>query len=294
MGKIVQVNKQNVNYLKGGESSDTAMVFMHGVPFNANLWAPVMEKLTDNISTYSLDLKGFGSNIDPYMLDKDEYSLNKQIDWLELCLKCIPAERFIFIMHGWSSVPGTMIAQRMQEKVLGLAYFEAQIRPVVSPDMLSLPMQTIANSVLNNPDVEDWILNKNSYHELFFSLASMGDTKDLHDLFDEQFEEIACRYAILQYLYEIPFGFKRSRIVESIEMNSIFLQRSNIPKCLFYSTPGFMTTMSTISWAKQNFKEISLVDLGHAMHCAPLTVTKKFAAEITNWAGSLAHKLPDQ
>ena len=286
MIKIAEVN--DFKFYTNGVSSDTAVIFMHGVPFNAKLWLPVMEKMPSDLSCYAVDLKGFGLNAGSYELMPKEYTLLKQIEWLELFLNSLKEKNFIFVMHGWSSVPATLIAQKLSNRVTALAYFEAQIRAVTSPDMLSLPMQSIANSFLEIDDIETWVIKENGYAKTIFNMASIGKASDLEDNFAEQLEEPACRAATLQYLYELPLGFKRSKTVELIESNSNFIARTNASICLFYAVPGFMTTMSTVRWAKENVSNIHLVDLDYALHCAPMTLSEEFATNLRQWLQKIA------
>lgn len=283
MANVVSLGSTKGYSLNRG--SETAVVFFHGVPFNASLWLPVIECLDLPHSLYALDLKGFGFSADDINLK--DFSLAAQLDWLEAQVKDIPAEKLVFVMHGWSSVPATLLAQRIASRIKGLAYFEAQLKAVASPDKLSLPMQTVAQHLLDKDDLVTWVMQDNGYPELLFPLSTIGCLSSLKQQFAQQFESEHCRKAILQYLYELPLGFKRSSIVEQIEMNSAFLQRSKFDKCVFYATPGLMTTIETVSWVKHNVDNVSLIDIGHALHCAPITIPKVFSKELTSWINAI-------
>lgn len=266
------------------KKSDTAAIFFHGVPFNASFWLPVLEESELPYSCYAIDLKGFGFSADDSRLS--DFGLLDQLSWLESIVQNIPAEKFVFIMHGWSSVPATMLAQKLGNKISGLVYFEAQVRAVRSPDMLSLPMQVVAEQLLSQENLEEWVLKDNGYPELIMPLATTGCLQTIKQQFAKQFESIVCRKAILQYLKELPLGYKQSDIVKLIDMNAVYLERSNFAKCLMYTMPGLMTTMETVSWVKNNVKHVSILDLGHAMHCAPITMTKHFTSELSAWLRS--------
>ncbi len=279
---INTIERSGFKYFSNNIDSDTAIIFMHGVPFNAQLWLPVLELVSEH-SCYAIDLKGFGFGASSYDLAPNDYNLIEQLNWLKQTIATISADKYIFVMHGWSAVPGTMLAQTIADKIVGLAYFEAQLRAVTAPDMLSLPMQTIAKSLLDQKDLAEWVMQENGYPELFLKLASISDLQLLQDKFGEQYTEPACRAAILQYLYEIPLGFQHSKIIEAINMNGAFLERADINKCLLYATPGLMTTMSTVQWAKDNLADLTMVDLGHALHSAPMTIPHEFAKSLNSW-----------
>lgn len=281
---VEKLKNSEVSYYTNSVASDTAVIFLHGIPFNAKFWLKVIEKI-ESYNCYSFDLKGFGFNASSHEIKPLDYNVYAQLAWLEHIVELIPAERFVFIMHGWSAVAGTMLAQKLADKMQGLGFFEAQMRAVTKPEMLSLPMQEILQKLLQQEDLSDWVLNNNGYPELFFNYASITD--NFSELFADQYREPACRAAILQYLYELPFGFQSSKVVESIQMNSAFLERSDLYKCLFYSTPGLMTTMETVSWAKQNCNNLTLFDIGHALHCAPLTMPEQFSEAINTWLNKI-------
>lgn len=285
MIEVKNLNSSEVSCYTNSVASSTAIIFLHGVPFNAKLWLKVMEDIK-NYNCFSIDLKGFGFNANSHELNPSQYNLHAQYEWLDYTINQIPAERFIFIMHGWSSVAGTMLAQKFADKIIGLGFFEAQVRAVTSYSMLSLPMQEIAKILLDISDLETWVLEENGYPKLIHDYANMSNN-DLFSIFSDQYAEPACRAAILQYLYELPLGFKNSRIVETINMNNKFLQRSDMYKAILYTTPGFMTTIETVNWMKHNVSNLSIYDLGHALHCAPMTIPDQCAKAINSWLGKI-------
>ena len=287
MSNIKLIQQKNSQFYANGVASDTAVIFLHGVPLNSKLWLPVMELMPTH-RCYAIDLKGFGYNANTFDLEPKDFNLKAQLSYLEQTIAEIKAENFIFIMHGWSAIPGTMLAQKLGEKVVGLAYFEAQLRPIQSPEMLSIPMQAFAKQLMAIANLEHWVMQENGYAKLFFEHTSMTDLATLEAAFGAQTNEIACRAAILQYLYEIPLGFNKTKVLEAIEMNSVFLSRTQAHKCLFYATPGFMTPMANVAWAKELMPDLHLVDLGHALHCAPMTLTDAFAKELTQWLTKFA------
>ena len=286
METVAALESSGMKYYSNQVKSKTAVVFLHGVPFNSNLWLPVIKLLPD-YSCYAFDLKGFGLNANSFELEPKQYNLSAQFAWLEQAIATIESEQLIFVMHGWSGVPATMLAQKLSERIVGLGYFESQVRAVTNPDMLSLPMQAIARELLAKKDLEKWILKDNGYNNMLFEIATISESTKIKNTFKQQGKEPACRAAILQYLYELPLGFKHTKIVEAIQMNSAFLERSKVAKCIMYATPGFMTPIATVAWAKDNLKNLTLLDLGEALHCAPMTMPNDFANQLRTWLQTL-------
>ena len=92
----------------------------------------------------------------------------------------------------------------------------------------------------------------------------------------------SCR-PIWQYFQEVPIGNKKTGVVERIATYSNQLTQSNIPKLMFYAVPGFITTIETVQWAKQYLPNLTLVDIGEALHYAQESKPQCIADELTQW-----------
>ena len=44
------------------------------------------------------------------------------------------------------------------------------------------------------------------------------------------------------------------------------LQASDVPKLLFFATPGGIIDSKTVEWCKQNLKNLKVVDIGDGIH----------------------------
>ncbi|MDQ2995006.1 MAG: hypothetical protein M3R00_08735, partial [Pseudomonadota bacterium] len=83
---------------------------------------------------------------------------------------------------------------------------------------------------------------------------------------------------------------KPADVIALIAKYSAQLQESNIPKLMLYAVPGFMTTIETVQWAKDNLPNIEIRDLGEAMHFAMETNSETFANELLDWYLQLPEK----
>ena len=97
------------------------------------------------------------------------------------------------------------------------------------------------------------------------------------------FIEKAHRKVLLQYVNELPFGKKANRVIDIVEGYTQFLQTSEIPKLLLYSIPGFSTSVSSIAWAQEHLRNITVRDIGTGLHFAQETNPEAFTKAISAW-----------
>ena len=95
--------------------SAAPVVYVHGVPNNADLWEPFLA-LTGGIA---LDLPGFGRSAKPAGFD---YSIAGYDRFLESFLEVAGVDRFSLVVHDWGVV-GLATAQRLRDRIDRLLLF---------------------------------------------------------------------------------------------------------------------------------------------------------------------------
>jgi pimeloyl-ACP methyl ester carboxylesterase len=85
------------------------VLYVHGVPTNADDWLPFMEKT----GGYAPDLPGFGRSAKPAHF---EYSITGYADFLEAFLDANGIDSFRLLVHDWGGV-GIELAMRRPDKV---------------------------------------------------------------------------------------------------------------------------------------------------------------------------------
>lgn len=113
------------------------------------------------------------------------------------------------------------------------------------------------------------------------------DNKELEQ-YRRPFKTPESRKPLLQYVRDFPKGNGQPEdVLALISEYSEQLKRSPIPKLLFYAVPGFITTISDVSWASENLPNLDLIDLGEALHFVPESYPFLFANEFIEWYQSL-------
>lgn len=65
------------------------------------------------------------------------------------------------------------------------------------------------------------------------------------------------------------------------------LQHSLLPKLLLYSIPGFFTPVEDVVWCRDHLPNLTVIDLGYALHFAQETLPGEFRQSLSSWYASL-------
>lgn len=262
------------------EGTGDPMLFFHGIPTSSYLWRNVIPTLTDKARCVAFDLIGMGKSGKPDI----KYSIFEHIDYVDNFVKQLDLKNITLVLHGWGSLIGFNYAMRYPENIKAIIFLESHIRPPTHREMISLPVQELA-SVLATPDGGyDTIMNSDYYIK---KILPTGILRKLSDeemaVYQAPFEKPDSCKPIWQYLQELPLGEERTPVVDLINRYSKFLTESELPKLMLYAVPGFVTTIDTVCWARDNLKNLTLVDMGDALHYVQESNPQRIAEEIHKW-----------
>ncbi|MCD6056361.1 MAG: haloalkane dehalogenase, partial [Gammaproteobacteria bacterium] len=170
-------------------------------------------------------------------------------------------------------------------RIKGLAFLESYLRPAANIDMVSLPLLEMA-SVLNTPDGgydvimhSNYFINKVMPSGILRTLTEAEMTQ-----YQLPFQTPGTCKPLWQFLQELPLGEEDpSPILDLIRQYSTALTRSPVPKLMFYAVPGFLTTIETVQWAKSNLPNLTLVEIGDALHYPQESDPKTVGTELAKW-----------
>lgn len=271
----------NMHYLDEGEGSP--ILFIHGIPTSSYLWRNVLPFLTPMARCIAVDLIGMGASDKPEI----DYSLFDHINYLSAFIDSLQLDNLTLVMHGWGSVMGFHYAMENPQKIKALAVLEGHVRPNVDWSMVSLPVQELAE-ILNLPDGgHDIIMNSNYYVNKVMPMGvmrSLSDEEMRH--YNAPFNAAGSNTPIWQYLQDLPLG-REGPVLELIKNYSDKLCQSPLPKLMMYALPGFNTTIDTVVWAKENVANLTLVDIGEALHYAQESNPQGIGEALATWFSAL-------
>jgi haloalkane dehalogenase len=279
----VDVQHGQLHYIEAGEGDP--VIFMHGIPTWCYLWRNIIPYIEPHAHCIAYDLMGCGRSDKPDI----SYTLEDHINHFTEMVSGF-SKPVTLVMHGWGSVIGFHYAQQHPKNIKGLAFLEAHLRAPTGVEALALPWREVVQ-FLSADDAKSKILESNFYVEnvLRSGVIRPLEAEELaHYL--EPFEKNGSRRPIWQYLQEIPVGGGETAAFKLIAAYSQWLQTSNIPKLLLFAVPGFMTTIETVCWAREQFPKLTCADIGEALHYAQESVPASIGTQIADWYKTLNHK----
>jgi haloalkane dehalogenase len=260
--KFIEVNGSKMHYVEAGQGDP--ILFLHGIPTSCYLWRNIMPHLATLGRCIAPDLIGFGHSDKPDI----EYSVFDHIKYIESFIKTMGLKNLTIIMHGWGSVIGFDYAMRYQNNCKGLVFYEAFLRSL-DEDEVSLPLQEQLMVLQDLGRASDSIANGSAFIDKMIPQNVMRKLSEKEmSYYRQPFMQDGATKPILQYLNELPIKGIKSKVNDVITHYSSQLEQSTLPKLLLYSVPGFITTMETVMWAKENLPNLETVDIGEELHLA--------------------------
>lgn len=274
---FVDINGAKLHYIKEGEGDP--ILFLHGVPASSYVWRNVIPHLATLGCCIAPDLMGFGKSDKPDI----EYNITDHIRYMDKFIESLKLNKLILVMHGWGSIIGFHYAMRHPEKCKGLVFYEAYLRPPTNDD-ISLPYQEQILSWQEQDTMNDMIMNGVNFVDKVLPQSVMRQLSETElNYYRNPFEKKGSGKPIFQYLSELPKATNKNTVSHIIAEYSKKLTQSSLPKLMLYSIPGFITTMATLMWAKNNLPHLEMVEIGEELHYAQESNPALMGETISVW-----------
>lgn len=284
--KYIDIKGARMHYLEMGEGDP--ILFLHGVPTSSYVWRNIFPYLETLGRCIAPDLIGFGKSAKPDIA----YSVKDHIEYIEGFIKALNLQKLIIVMHGLGSVIGLHYAMNHEKNCSGLVLYEAFLRPIDRDD-LSLPMAEQL-TLLNAEDNEQEIIRSgvSFVDKIFPQVVMQSLNEEIMAYYREPFAGKDTSRPIIEYFKELTQPSNKSQINKIIVGYSEKLAHSRLPKLLLYSIPGFITSIATIIWAKENLKNIEVNEIGEELHLAQESNPQLMGEIISVWLqGIYEHKI---
>lgn len=285
--QFVKVHGSQMHYVEEGRGDP--ILFLHGIPTSSYLWRNIIPALSSQARCIAVDLIGMGKSDKPDIA----YRVFDHIKYVEGFIEALSLKNITLVLHGWGSVIGFDYASRHEDNIRGLAFVEPYVRPLTHLNVLSLPMQQLL-SVLNSSSDNgyDAVVNQNYLVEkvLLGAILRKLTAEEIQN-YKAPFSDPKHRKPLWQYVEDLPLPHHGARdVAELIHRYSRWLQHSSLPKLLMYAVPGFTTTIDTVKWCRDHLPNLTLADLGEAMHCPQETNPQIVSEELSRWYEELNKK----
>jgi haloalkane dehalogenase len=236
--KTVDVLGARMAYHERGEG--TPVLFLHGNPTSSYLWRDVIPELEGRGRLIAPDLIGMGDSAKLPNPNSDTYRFTTHRDYLGAFIGAVigDAESIVLVVHDWGSALGFDWANRHRDRVRGIAYMEAIVRPVASWDEWS-PQAVPIFQGFRSDKGEQMILDRNMFVERVLPGSVLRKLTEAEMTeYRRPFPTREDRWPTLTWPRQIPIAGEPADVVQIAQAYSQWLARCDIPKLFVNAEPG--------------------------------------------------------
>jgi len=257
----IEVHGSRMHYIDEGEGDP--ILFLHGNPTSSYLWRNIIPHVTSMGRVIAPDLIGMGKSDKPDL----EYRFVDHSRYLEGFIEALGLERITLVVHDWGSGLGFHYARRHEDNIKAMAFMEAILMPVESWAQMPDKFQLIFKQ-FRTPDAGwELIVDQNFFVERILPGSIIRQLTDEEmDRYREPYTDPASRKPLWRWPNEIPIEGEPADVVEAVGAYNQWLQQTEIPKLMFYASPGAIMIEPVVAWAQQSLKNLESVDIGPGIH----------------------------
>ncbi len=230
------VNGKRMAYHERG--SGDAIVFLHGNPTSSYLWRNIVPHVEHLGRVIVPDLIGQGDSDKLDDTGPGSYRFVEHREYLDGLLDELDiGGNVTLVIHDWGSALGFDWANRHRDRMKGICYMEAIVRPVTWdewPDAATRIFQGFRSEA-----GEDMVIEKNLFIEAVLPGSIIRDLSDAEmDEYRRPFVEKDHRRPTLTWPREIPISGEPADVVEIAQDYADWLSASDLPKLFINAEPG--------------------------------------------------------
>jgi haloalkane dehalogenase len=217
------------------------VVFLHGNPTSSYLWRNVIPHVEGLGRCLAPDLVGMG---DSGAAPDGSYRFVDHARYLDAWFEALGLTNVTLVVHDWGSALGFYWAYRHPERVRGIAYMEALVRPLTWeewPDDARRIFQDFRSEA-----GEEMVLEQNLFIERILPSAVLRDlTEEEMNVYRRPYLEPGeSRRPTLTWPRELPINGEPEDVVSIVDDYSKWLAQSDVPKLFVNAEPGAILTGS--------------------------------------------------
>jgi haloalkane dehalogenase len=263
-------------YLDAG--SGDPVVFLHGNPTSSYLWRNVIPLVEGEARCVAPDLVGMG---DSGKSGNGSYRFVDHARYLDAWFDALDLRRHVtLVMHDWGSALGFHWARRHPDRVRGLAYMEALVRPLTWEEWPE-PARKVFQA-LRSPAGEEMALQKNVFVERILPASVLrGLGEEEMTVYRRPYREAGeSRRPTLTWPREIPIGGEPADVVAIVAEYADWLAGSQTPKLFINAEPGVILTGAQRDYCRRwpNQREVIVNGSHFVQEDSPAEIGRAVAA----------------
>jgi len=278
----VDVLDSTMHYRDTG--SGTPIVLLHGNPGSSHVWRNVMPGL-GGVRLLAPDLIGMGGSGKPAL----DYTFADHARYLDAWFDALGLDRVILVGHDWGGTLALDWAARHPERVLGIAFLEAIIKPLTWEELSPNAQQR--SRTVRSPEAEETLLGTDALVRTAFTGGGVRTPVSDDDLaaYLAPYPDRESRRPLLAWARQIPLDGEPVELVTRMREFGTWMATSpDVPKLLltFDGGAGSLLIDATMTaWCRSHIAALDVTPCGPAAHHAPEDRPTEIAAAITTWIG---------
>ncbi|MEO1059230.1 MAG: haloalkane dehalogenase [Actinomycetota bacterium] len=272
------VNGKRMAYHEQG--TGRSVVFLHGNPTSSYLWRNIIPHVSGTARCIAPDLIGQGDSDKLDDTGPDSYRFVEHRDYLDGLLDQLDlGDDVVFVIHDWGSALGFDWANRHRDRVSGIAFMEAIVRPVTWDAWPEAATDIFKG--FRSPAGEDMVIDKNLFVEAVLPGSIMRPlTQEEHDEYRRPFAEPQHRRPTLTWPRQIPIEGEPADVTEIVQSYADWLAGSELPKLFVNAEPGAILTGPQRDWVRTwpNLTEVTVTGSHFIQEDSPHEIGEAVAA----------------
>ena len=258
--QFVEVHGSRMHYIDEGEGAP--VLFLHGNPTSSYLWRNIIPYMTPHARCIAPDLIGMGKSGRPDL----GYRFFDHAKYVDGFIEALGLEQVTLVIHDWGSGLGFHYARRHSDNVRAIAFMEAIVRPASwagFPNDFKRGFQ-----LMRTPGIGWFMISvMNVFLKQILPQTIVRKlTPEEQAYYEDPYPSIDSRKPVRQWPCEIPIDGKPADVHEAVDEYSRWLQETDLPKLLFYASPGGIIDAPTLAWCRKSFPNLETVDIGDGIH----------------------------
>jgi len=236
--KMVDVLGTRMAYHERGEGRP--VLLLHGNPTSSYLWRDVIPALEGCGRLIAPDLIGMGDSAKLPNPGPDTYRFTTHREYLGAFIDAVvgPASSLVLVVHDWGSALGFDWANHHRDRIRGIAYMEAIVRPIASWDEWN-PAATPIFQGFRSDKGEQMILDRNMFVERVLPGSVLRKLTEAEMAeFRRPFPSREDRWPTLTWPRQIPIAGEPADVVQIAADYSHWMAQNDLPKLFVNAEPG--------------------------------------------------------
>jgi haloalkane dehalogenase len=229
------------------------VLLLHGNPTSSYLWRDVIPELEGCGRLIAPDLIGMGDSAKLPDPGPETYRFATHRKYLDAFIDAVvgDTESVLLVVHDWGSALGFDWANHHRDRVRGIAYMEAIVRPIASWDEWS-PQAVPIFQGFRSDKGETMILERNMFVERVLPGSVLRKLTEAEMAeYRRPFLKAEDRWPTLAWPRQIPIAGEPADVVQIAADYSRWMAENDIPKLLVNAEPGAILIGATRDFCRR-------------------------------------------